>query len=67
MSQTLHNASVTAIALRIPPEMARAHAVASALELIAARVSSSASAHLDVEMNNLSKYADQIQEALKVK
>ncbi|KAE9640654.1 hypothetical protein EJA70_24470 [Pseudomonas sp. PB103] len=67
MSQTLHSASTTAVGPRIPSEVARAHAVASALELIAARASSSASVHLSQELDNLSKYADQIQEALKVK
>ena len=67
MSQTLHNASVTAVVPRMAPEAARAHAVACALELIAARVSSSASVHLDLELEKLSTYADQIQAALKVK
>ncbi|AVI85609.1 hypothetical protein PSPTOT1_3741 [Pseudomonas syringae pv. tomato T1] len=67
MSQTLHNASVTAVIPRIAAETARAHAVASALELISARVSSAASVHLDQEMEKLSTYADQIQAALKVK
>ncbi|QDC04706.1 hypothetical protein FH041_07095 [Pseudomonas sp. SWI7] len=47
----------------------RAVAVAAALEVIAARVTTTTThgTHLDREMNNLSKYADQIQEALKVK
>ncbi|GLX91926.1 hypothetical protein [Pseudomonas sp. TWR3-1-1] len=67
MSQTLHSASVNAVTPRIGAESARAHAVASALELIAARVSSSASVHLSQELDNLSKYADQIQDALKLK
>ena len=67
MSQTLHSASVTAVTPRTSAEFARAYAVASALELIAARASSSASVHLSQELDNLSKYADQIQEALKVK
>ena len=67
MSHTLHSASVTAVTPRISAESARAHAVASALELIAARASSSASVHLSEELDNLSKYADQIQDALKLK
>ncbi len=67
MSQTLHTASTAGVTRGVNPEIARAHAVASALELIAARVSSSESFHLEQELDNLSKYADQIQEALKVK
>ncbi|AOX08644.1 MULTISPECIES: hypothetical protein [Pseudomonas] len=67
MSQTLHTATTTGASRGATAEMARAHAVASALELIAARVSSSASVHLEQELDNLSKYADQIQAALKVK
>ncbi len=47
----------------------RPTAVAAALELIVAKVSNSPDHHgqLEQEMNNLSTYADQIQEALKVK
>ena len=45
----------------------REAAIGAALELIAARVSSPALVHLEEELANLSKYADQIQEALKVK
>jgi hypothetical protein len=45
----------------------REAAVGAALALIEARVSSSASVHLSQELENLSKYADQILEALKVK
>lgn len=43
----------------------RAHAVAAALEVISARASSSIPLDLAAEFNNLKKYADQIQEALK--
>jgi hypothetical protein len=43
----------------------RPTAVAAALELIAARVANASNAgQLESEMNNLSKYADQIQQAL---
>lgn len=66
MSQHLHTASVTAVTPRITPEAARAHAVASALELIAASVSGTTPVSLAAELDNLSKYADQIQAALKV-
>lgn len=49
-------------------ERTRAYAVAAAAQLIEAAVSgSNANASLAVELTNLSKYADQIQEALKVK
>ena len=49
-------------------EMKREAAVAAALVLIQARVSSTpTNGVLEGELNNLSKYADQIQEALKVK
>lgn len=43
----------------------RAHAVAAALEVIAARAASPSPTDLGSEFNNLKKYADQIQEALK--
>lgn len=51
------------------PAKKRSIAVAAALELIAARVTSAPAngTQLDVEIGNLSKYADQIQEALKAK
>lgn len=45
----------------------RLHAVAAALEVIAARASSSTPIDLGAEFSSLSKYADQIQEALKGK
>lgn len=66
MSQTLLGAATTAGSSQVSANTARSNAVAIALELISARVSSSASVHLSHELNNLSKYADQIQEALKV-
>lgn len=46
--------------------VARATAVAAALELIAAKVADAPTnnSQLENEMNNLSKYADQIQAAL---
>ncbi|MBI6895714.1 hypothetical protein JET64_02720 [Pseudomonas putida] len=51
------------------PEVNRATAVAAALELIAARITSPTlkQAQLEDEMDNLSKYADQIQQALNQK
>lgn len=47
----------------------RSIAVAAALELIAARVTSAPAngTHLNAELNNLSTYADQIQSALEAK
>lgn len=51
------------------PEAKREAAVAAALTLIQAKASNSPanSGLLESEMNSLSRYADQIQEALKVK
>lgn len=45
----------------------RARAVAAAIGLIEAKVSGSDASSLKSEMNNLSAYADKIQEALKTK
>lgn len=45
----------------------RARAVAAAIGLIEAKMSGSDGSSLKAEMNNLSSYADQIQNALKVK
>lgn len=46
----------------------RRYAVAAALEVIASRVAgTTVGGLLESEMENLSKYADQIQEALKIK
>ena len=53
--------------LKSPENHQRGRAVAAALEVIAARASSSAPVNLEQEFDNLSKYADQIQEALKTK
>ncbi|WP_214510546.1 hypothetical protein [Pseudomonas brassicacearum] len=44
----------------------RLHAVAAALEVIAARATSSTPIDLGSEFSSLSRYADQIQEALVV-
>ena len=50
------------------PDTQRELAVGAALTLIQAKVlNSSGNAQLQWELGNLSKYADQIQEALKVK
>lgn len=43
----------------------RAHAVAAALEAIAAYAASNSAVSLEAEMQSLSKYADHIQAALK--
>ena len=45
----------------------RAQAVAAAIEVITAKALGSDATSLQVEFNNLSAYADQIQAALKVK
>lgn len=45
----------------------RHFAVASALDLIAKKISANPSANLDFELGQLTSYADKIQEALKVK
>lgn len=47
------------------PAGKRANAVAAAIEIISARASGAAPVDLETEFNNLKKYADQIQEALK--
>jgi hypothetical protein len=49
------------------PEYSRTHAVAAALEVIAASAADGAPINLSYEFEHLSTYADQIQEALKVK
>jgi hypothetical protein len=53
----------------VHPLTQRAIAVAAALELIAVRVGAASANgnHLDVELNRLSTYADQIQSALEIK
>ncbi|MGN8259501.1 hypothetical protein ACLEJW_09225 [Pseudomonas sp. SMSB3] len=66
MSKTLQEDALHAgVDMRIQPGSKRAYAVAAALELIATRASSPTSVDLEEELNNLSKYADQIQAALK--
>jgi hypothetical protein len=50
----------------IAPQYQRAYAVGAALEIITARATSSNGIDLTTEFSNLSKYADQIQAALKV-
>lgn len=53
---------------KTPEEIIRKYAVAAALEVIAARAPAMTSTgQLEHEMSKLSKYADQIQEALKAK
>lgn len=49
------------------PTYSRTHAVAAALEVIAASAAGGAPINLSYEFEQLSRYADQIQEALKVK
>ena len=69
MSQTILSAVKAAADADYPADQRRAYAVAAALEVIAAKASQSGAhvTHLDREMGRLSVYADQIQEALKVK
>lgn len=66
MSDAKQNALVSAHYLN-SNDGKRVIAVSAALELIAARASSSAAVHLEEEFNNLSKYADQIQAAINNK
>ncbi len=65
MSELFKNLNRSGIGGKGSPEVLREAAVGAALELIAARASSPAPVHLDQEMNNLSKYANQIQAALQ--
>ena len=51
----------------LPAEQKRAVAVAAALEVISAKASGADATTLKVEFENLSMYADHIQEALKIK
>ncbi|EJH4830412.1 hypothetical protein F3H16_31565 [Pseudomonas aeruginosa] len=67
MSTTIHAATQNAVSASFSAEEKRAYAVGIALELVAAKLSSGASTNLEGEVESLSKYADQIQEALKVK
>ncbi|MGO4011603.1 hypothetical protein [Pseudomonas sp. ITP1] len=63
MSVTIQAAALNSANAAYNAQDKRALAVGIALELIAARVSSSASVHLEQEIQNLSTYADQIQAA----
>jgi len=66
MSEISKNVT-SAGALKTAEQHHRAHAVAAALEVIAARsTGSSGSVNLSYEFEQLSTYADQIQAALKV-
>ena len=67
MSATIHATTKDISNRAFNDEQKRSYAVAVALELIAARASSSAPVILEQEFDNLSKYADQIQAALKTK
>ena len=68
MSDLYKNLAVTNLNGDHEPVGAREAAVAAALKLIEAKVlNSTGSAQLQWELTNLGKYADQIQEALKVK
>ena len=67
MSATLNTSTLNAANAGLDANVTRAHAVAAALEVIAAKASSADATGLFREFANLSSYADQIQEALKVK
>lgn len=67
MSDTIHRAlDQAANTVAFNANERRSFAVAAALEVIAARCGAEG-AHLESEFNNLSRYADQIQEALGVR
>jgi len=68
MSELYKGLNVTDYNGNPAPTESREAAVAAALNLIEAKVTnSSGGTQLQWELNNLSAYADQIQEALKVK
>lgn len=67
MSTTINASVLNAANADLAPNVNRAHAVAVALEVIAAKASGADATGLFREFANLSAYADQIQEALKVK
>lgn len=67
MSATIQAAAINAINSSFGAEQQRAYAVGIALELVAAKISSGASTNLEGEVDNISKYADKIQAALKAK
>ncbi|KMY04262.1 hypothetical protein V476_25335 [Pseudomonas syringae KCTC 12500] len=65
MSTTIHAATLNSNNAAYDTSDKRAFAVGIALELIAARASSSAAVDLSQEIASLSDYADKIQAALK--
>lgn len=68
MSDRIHTATLASSAANTNPSGKRAHAVAIALEIIAARAEGiEHPANLEDEFNKLSTYADLIQAALVVK
>ncbi|MCV4285083.1 hypothetical protein [Pseudomonas capsici] len=67
MSETLHQSVKYASDDDLDSDVRRAYAVAAALEVISSKASGADSTSLKIEFSNLSTYADQIQEALKVK
>lgn len=67
MSVTIHSAALNAVNSSFGAEQQRAYAVGIALELVAAKLCSGASTNLEGEVDNVSKYADKIQAALKLK
>jgi hypothetical protein len=67
MSVTLNASTLNAANASLDAKVNRAHAVAAALEVIAAKAGGADATGLSREFHNLSAYADQIQEALKVK
>ncbi|HEK1684096.1 TPA: hypothetical protein SMR42_000401 [Pseudomonas putida] len=68
MSTTIHTALAQAVnTSAFDANERRAFAVAAALEVVAAQARSADGKYLEGEFNNLSRYADQIQEALGVR
>lgn len=67
MSETLRTSVTIAADADYTGEQRRANAVAVALEVIIAKAASSEGTSIHRELENLSGYADKIQEALKVK
>ncbi|WP_296267438.1 hypothetical protein [Pseudomonas sp. UBA6562] len=65
MSDLFKNLNRSGMGGKGSPMMTREAAVGAALELISARVSSPGIVELKNEMDNLSRYADQIQAALQ--
>lgn len=67
MSVTIHQAIRDAVNPAFNTTEKRSYAVAAALEVITARAEASDSVSLELEFNNLARYADQIQAALNVR